>query len=90
LPSAEIIDRPKQGVAVRIYKWFFDRLGDRGKTELMDFCDQPDYLEKTEVLRLLKPERDRSFGTSRILRFGGSITSLAVSLRKRMLFNSMK
>lgn len=50
----EMIDRKKQGFGVPVYEWFFDRLGDRVRDELTYFCDQTDFLDKKEVLRVLE------------------------------------
>lgn len=50
----ELIDRPKQGFGVPVYEWFFDRLGERARQELSNFCDQTDFLDKAEVLRLVE------------------------------------
>jgi asparagine synthase (glutamine-hydrolysing) len=52
-----IIDRPKQGFGVPVHEWFFDRLGDRIRQELLRFCDQTDYLDRDEVLRLMNRGR---------------------------------
>ena len=49
----EIVDRKKQGFGVPIYEWFFDKLGDRTREVLEKFCDQTDFLDKKEVMRLL-------------------------------------
>jgi asparagine synthase (glutamine-hydrolysing) len=49
----ELIDRPKQGFGVPVYEWFFDRLGDHARTELDGFTQQTDFLDRTEVLRLV-------------------------------------
>jgi len=49
----ELIDRPKQGFGVPVYEWMFEELGDRARTELEEFCDETDYLDKAEVMRLL-------------------------------------
>jgi asparagine synthase (glutamine-hydrolysing) len=49
----ELIDRPKQGFGVPVYEWFFDRLGDRARSELEAFCRETDYLDREEVARLL-------------------------------------
>jgi len=49
----ELIDRPKQGFGVPVYEWMFEELGDRARAELEEFCDETDYLDKAEVMRLL-------------------------------------
>jgi asparagine synthase (glutamine-hydrolysing) len=49
----EIIDRKKQGFGVPVYEWFFDKLGDKTRQELNKFCDQTDFLDKKEVMRLI-------------------------------------
>jgi asparagine synthase (glutamine-hydrolysing) len=48
----KLIDRPKQGFGVPVYEWMFAELGDRARRELEEFCDQTDFLDKGEVLRL--------------------------------------
>jgi len=53
----EIIDRKKQGFGVPVYEWFFDRLGDTTRRELNDLCDQTDFLDRTEVMRLVDQGR---------------------------------
>jgi asparagine synthase (glutamine-hydrolysing) len=49
----QIIDRPKQGFGVPVHEWMFEELGDRAREELSAFCEETDYLDKDEVLRLL-------------------------------------
>lgn len=49
----QLIDRKKQGFGVPIYEWFFDRLGDKTKSELMSFCSQTDIFNKNAVARLI-------------------------------------
>ena len=50
----ELIDRKKQGFGVPVYEWFFDRLGKKAKEELNDFCQQSDFLDLKEVMRLIE------------------------------------
>jgi asparagine synthase (glutamine-hydrolysing) len=52
-----IINRKKQGFGVPVYEWFFDRLGEKSKRELNDFCDQTDFFDKTEVRKLIENNR---------------------------------
>ncbi|MFC1522485.1 asparagine synthetase B family protein, partial [Elusimicrobiota bacterium] len=53
----ELIHRRKQGFGVPVYEWFFDRLGDRARSELNDFCDKTDFLDRNEVMRLFDKKR---------------------------------
>jgi asparagine synthase (glutamine-hydrolysing) len=48
----ELIDRPKQGFGVPIGEWFVGRLSAFIQTELMQFCDRTDFLDRGEVMRL--------------------------------------
>ncbi len=49
----ELIDRKKQGFGVPVYEWFFGRLGQQARQTLNEFCDQTDFLDKAEVMRVL-------------------------------------
>ena len=49
----ELIDRKKQGFGVPIYEWFLDKLGERARNELLDFCDLSDFLDRHEVVHLI-------------------------------------
>jgi asparagine synthase (glutamine-hydrolysing) len=53
----ELIDRPKQGFGVPVYEWFFDRLGEYAKRELEVFCKKTDFLNQSEVSRLVDEKR---------------------------------
>lgn len=53
----KLIDRKKQGFGVPVYEWFFDQLGERTRQELSDFCDQTDFLDSEEVMRLVDQKR---------------------------------
>jgi asparagine synthase (glutamine-hydrolysing) len=50
----EFIDRKKQGFGVPVYEWFFDKLGDRARLEIQDFCHKTDYLDKDEVEKIIE------------------------------------
>ena len=52
-----LIDRKKQGFGIPMDEWFFERLGDTIRKELMDFCDHTDFLDRTEVLRLINSKK---------------------------------
>ena len=49
----DVIDRPKQGFGVPVYEWFLDRLGERIRSDLEDFCRQTDFLDITAVRGVL-------------------------------------
>lgn len=49
----KIIDRKKQGFSVPIYEWFFDKLGDKTRIIMEEFCDKTDFLDKNEVMKLV-------------------------------------
>lgn len=53
IPDA-IIDRRKQGFDVPIYEWFLDRLGRFARTQLEDFCEETDFLDRKAVMELLE------------------------------------
>jgi asparagine synthase (glutamine-hydrolysing) len=53
----ELIDREKQGFGVPVHEWFFDRLGDRVRRELDDFCRRTDFLDAAAVADLLDKGR---------------------------------
>ena len=52
-----LIDRKKQGFSVPIHEWFLGSFGDYVKKELIEFCDNTDFLNKKEVINLIKKER---------------------------------
>ncbi len=49
----ELIDRQKQGFGVPVYEWFFDKLGEYSRQELKHFCDQTDFFDRNEVMRMI-------------------------------------
>src|SRR4030042_3102224 len=52
IPDA-LIDRKKQGFGVPVYEWFSDRLGEKARQEVNTFSRETDFLDMTEVQRLL-------------------------------------
>jgi len=56
----ELIDRKKQGFGVPVYEWIFDKLGQRTRKDLNDFCSRSDYLDPAQVGRLM----DSNHGSS--------------------------
>ncbi len=53
----EIINRKKQGFNVPIHEWVLDTFGKYAKKELLEFCDQTDFLNKKEVNKLFSNDR---------------------------------
>ena len=53
----EIINRKKQGFNVPIDEWLLDNFGKYAKKELLEFCDQTDFLNKKEVNKLFYNDR---------------------------------
>jgi asparagine synthase (glutamine-hydrolysing) len=49
----ELIHRKKQGFGVPVHEWFFDRLGEVAQKELKVFCERTDFLDPTQVQRLI-------------------------------------
>lgn len=49
-----LIDRKKQGFGVPVYEWFFDKLGDKIKSDFEEFCNKTDYFDKNAISDLLK------------------------------------
>jgi asparagine synthase (glutamine-hydrolysing) len=63
----ELVDRKKQGFGVPVYEWFSDRLGQKAREDILHFCDQTDFLDPFEVLRLL--DDGRGFQAWNLLNF---------------------
>ena len=53
----QIIDRKKQGFGVPIYEWFFDQFGEFARRELSEFCEKTDFLDRSEVLKIVRDGR---------------------------------
>lgn len=53
----EIIDRPKQGFGVPVHDWFFAELGTEIRRTMDEFCDETDFFNKAEVIRLIEQGR---------------------------------
>lgn len=56
VPDA-ILHRPKQGFGIPAQEWFTDKLGNRIREELKDFCVRTDFLSWKEVSRILDQGR---------------------------------
>jgi asparagine synthase (glutamine-hydrolysing) len=63
----EVVDRKKQGFGVPVYEWFSDQLGQKAREDILHFCDQTDFLDQFEVLRLL--DDGRGFQAWNLLNF---------------------
>jgi asparagine synthase (glutamine-hydrolysing) len=57
IPDA-VIDRKKQGFGVPVAEWLFGPLGVHIRSTLVAFCNETDYFDRTEVLRLFDEDRD--------------------------------
>lgn len=55
----KIIDRKKQGFGVPVHEWFLEKLGDKMKKEILDFCDDFDFFNKKEIEELI----EKQYGT---------------------------
>jgi len=53
----ELVDRKKQGFGVPLYEWSFGQLGKKTREEIQDFCDQSDFLDRSEALFLINRGR---------------------------------
>lgn len=53
----EIIDRKKQGFGMPTHEWFLEKLGAQTHQTLERFCEQTDFLDKKEVMRLIDANR---------------------------------
>ncbi|MDA7621892.1 asparagine synthase (glutamine-hydrolyzing) [bacterium] len=53
----ELIDRRKQGFGVPVYEWFFERLGESAKKEILEFCSETNYFDKEAVLELFTKKK---------------------------------
>jgi asparagine synthase (glutamine-hydrolysing) len=50
----EFIDRKKQGFGVPVQEFLLDKLGSKAKEEILNVCDETDFLDKRGVLKLFK------------------------------------
>jgi asparagine synthase (glutamine-hydrolysing) len=53
----EMIDRKKQGFGVPVHEWILGKLGNYAETQIRDFCDQTDFLDRNAVLALFRRRR---------------------------------
>ncbi len=53
----QLIDRKKQGFGVPVYEWLSEKLGQQARIKINEFCSQTDFLDQTEVNRLLDRRR---------------------------------
>lgn len=55
----EIINRKKQGFAVPVYDWFFDKLGVKTEQELKSFCKQTDFFDFEYIQHLINTRQTK-------------------------------
>lgn len=53
----ELIHRQKQGFGVPVYEWFFERLGEKAREELVTFCNETDFFDPNAVNALIDQKR---------------------------------
>ncbi len=56
----ELIDRPKQGFGVPVHEWVFDRLGQRTREALDEFCRETDFFDPRAVMEMADSGRNAS------------------------------
>jgi asparagine synthase (glutamine-hydrolysing) len=56
----QIIDRKKQGFGVPVHEWLFDKLGDRARAEIGQFCSETNLLDPAGVRELHEKKRHTS------------------------------
>ena len=58
-----LIDRKKVGFGVPMSEWFMEKLGSEAKREILGFCEQTDYLDRTYIARLIEEGDDLKLWT---------------------------
>ena len=54
-----LIDRKKQGFDIPIHEWILGEYGDEARNELISFCDETDFFDKKEIMKLLDKGKGR-------------------------------
>ena len=68
--------RPEdKGFGEPIYEWFFDQFGEFVRRELSEFCEKTDFLDRSEVLKIVRDGRGCHACFCLILRCGGKNSS---------------